>query len=174
MRRSDQPSRPSATICCCRCWSKTLLMTATEPSAPAVVNASVAMRGGRFSGVDRWPVSSVYRGFTRVSNRQLASSAARRQRVEWSAIPATVTPRLSGRGQCRRRLAKRARSCCVLLSLHSLIRSRAVLYLEILALRHSYTFRNPSRTAPRLPVATDSAGCGPHECGHSRDRCSSS
>ena len=26
MRRSGQPRRLSATICCCRCWSKTLLM----------------------------------------------------------------------------------------------------------------------------------------------------
>ena len=62
MRRSDQPSRPSARICCCLVSSKTLLMPATELAFLAGVNVSVAIGNGRFSGVDQWPVLGVHRG----------------------------------------------------------------------------------------------------------------
>jgi hypothetical protein len=109
MRRSDQPSPPSARICCCRCSSKTSLMTATEPSAPPVVNVSVATRGGRFSGVDRWPVLGVYRGF---------SASLRLERPACSTPWCMDTPRSGfrktndGCGRCAKPLLCRWQALC--------------------------------------------------------------
>ena len=62
MRRSDQPSRPSANTCCCFVSPKTLLMAAKEQVFLAGVNVSAATCGGRFSGVPHWPVLGVHRG----------------------------------------------------------------------------------------------------------------
>jgi hypothetical protein len=62
MRRSDHPSRPSESICCCVVWSKTLLMPATEPAFRGGINVSTAIANGRFSAVDQWPVLRVHRG----------------------------------------------------------------------------------------------------------------
>ena len=50
MRRSDQPRRPSATICRCVSWSKTLLMQRRNSASLAGVNVSA-----RYS---QWPVFS--------------------------------------------------------------------------------------------------------------------
>ena len=46
MRRSDHPSRPSASTCCCLLSPKTLLMPATEHAFLADVNVSAAIGGG--------------------------------------------------------------------------------------------------------------------------------
>src|SRR5262249_53332744 len=48
MRRNDHPSRPSARICCCVVWSKTLLIPSTEPEFRGGVNVSTAIANGRF------------------------------------------------------------------------------------------------------------------------------
>ena len=61
MRRSDHPSRPSASTCCSLLSLTTLLLAAKEHAIPAGVNVSAAT-GGRFSGVDQWPVLGVHRG----------------------------------------------------------------------------------------------------------------
>jgi hypothetical protein len=62
MLRSDQPSLPSARICCCLVSSKTLLMPATELAFRPDVNVSIVTGNGRFSAVDPWPVLGVHRG----------------------------------------------------------------------------------------------------------------
>src|ERR1700687_5442792 len=64
MRRSDHPSRPSASTCCCLLSPKTLLMAAKEHAFLADVNVSAATCGGRFSGFHQWPVLGVHRGLT--------------------------------------------------------------------------------------------------------------
>jgi hypothetical protein len=70
IRRSDHPSRPSARTCCCLLSPKTLLMAAKEHAFPAGVNVSAATCGGRFSGVDQWPVLGVHRGYVLAASPQ--------------------------------------------------------------------------------------------------------
>ena len=74
MRRSDHPSRPSASTCCCLSSPKTLLMPAKEHAFPAAVNVSAATCGGRFSGVHEWPVLGVHRGGAARSGPQTAGA----------------------------------------------------------------------------------------------------
>src|SRR5260221_6534393 len=62
MRRSDQPSRPSASTDCFLSSPKTLLIPAVNHVSHRLVNVSAANRGGRFSGVPQWPVLGVPRG----------------------------------------------------------------------------------------------------------------
>ena len=47
-----QPIRPSARICCCSLWSKTLLMCAQDHVFRARLNVSAVSVNRRFSGVD--------------------------------------------------------------------------------------------------------------------------
>ena len=62
MRRSDQPSRPSAITCCRFSALKTLAIPAVGAQPTACVNVSTPAPLGRFSGVDHWPVLGVDRG----------------------------------------------------------------------------------------------------------------
>ena len=62
IRRSDQPSRPSASTCCLLSSLKTLLIPAVDHALHRLVNVSAPTRGGRFSGVHQWPVLGVPRG----------------------------------------------------------------------------------------------------------------
>ena len=65
-RLFDAPQRPAQSPqrhdLLLSCSSKTLLMAARSHGLRAAVNVSVATRGGRFSGVHRWPVLGVHRG----------------------------------------------------------------------------------------------------------------
>ena len=55
MRRSDQPSRPSAMTCCFFSSFKTLL-TSTEGIPPSDVNVLVAFSLAGFEVTTHWPV----------------------------------------------------------------------------------------------------------------------
>src|SRR6185437_11820328 len=60
MRRSGQPSRPSA-ITCCRFSSLKTLLTSMEGNPSIVLNV-LPISIGRFSAVPHWPVLGVPRG----------------------------------------------------------------------------------------------------------------
>src|SRR3954463_6726584 len=60
MRRSGQPSRPSA-MTCCRFSSLKTLLTSME-GTPSVVLNVLPISIGRFSAVPHWPLLGVPRG----------------------------------------------------------------------------------------------------------------
>src|ERR1700722_12181482 len=61
MRRSVQPSRPSASTCCFLVSLKTLAIPAGDHTVPAQSTSRLSSYG-RFSGVHVWPVLGVHRG----------------------------------------------------------------------------------------------------------------
>ena len=66
IRRSDHPSRPSASICSRFSSSKTLAIPAEGPRRPSPRQRLGPIRGGRFSGDHWWPLLGDHRGDRRL------------------------------------------------------------------------------------------------------------
>lgn len=64
MRRSGQPSRPSATTCCRFSSLKTFIPAVDHHPHRLVKRPERSPANGRFSGVHQWPVLGVHRGLT--------------------------------------------------------------------------------------------------------------
>src|SRR5262245_5286646 len=105
-------------------------MAATEPCAPAAVNVSVAIRGGRFSGVDRWPVLGVYRGWVDIIDpdeagplnvRTFETSLSRKRCFPFR--PASSAP--LGSRDCEDEEARKSVSCRQMPECSSLRQSRS-------------------------------------------------
>src|SRR6266571_1553698 len=82
MRRSGQPSLPSAMTCCLFDSFKTLLMPTQPTKASSGFNVRNVVTVGRFSGDYHWPLLGDYRGTHQTLSERHGTIRSGKQRVE--------------------------------------------------------------------------------------------